>query len=148
MMEYINSALRNEYGISINLNKTKKEFKINYKVISPLLFNFEACESLGIDPRKLIVLKPFDERAPIVEPQCEAYAIQVGESQENKASHVDEEAMVQNYFDLYFTITNDVNDYVLASVILKFALSFDVSLKQLKKNCVSKFGISREKNSG
>ena len=51
MMEYINSALRNEYGISINLNKTKKEFKINDKVISPLLFRFEACESLGIDPQ-------------------------------------------------------------------------------------------------
>ena len=50
MMEYISSALRNEYGISINLNKTKKEFKINYKVISIslLLFNFKAYESLTI----------------------------------------------------------------------------------------------------
>ena len=33
--------------------------KINYAAISPLLFNFDACETLGVDPREMYECNTF-----------------------------------------------------------------------------------------
>ena len=55
ILQYINSALRKEYGLTVVTDKIKsthkiKWLKINYTAISPLLFDFDACETLGVDP--------------------------------------------------------------------------------------------------
>ena len=56
--------------------------------------------------------------------------------------------MLQYYFDLCFTVTNDVNDYVLASVFLNFALCVDVTLKQLKRTVLANLESVRKKIKG
>ena len=58
ILQYINSALRKEYGLTVVTDKHKstrkiKWLKINYTAISPLLFDFDACETLGVDPREM-----------------------------------------------------------------------------------------------
>ena len=58
ILQYINSALRKEYGLTVVTDKIKRTrninwLKINYTAISPLLFDFDACETLDVDPRDM-----------------------------------------------------------------------------------------------
>ena len=127
LRQYINTALRIEYGVSI-VTEGRENLKITHRVISPLLFHFEACDVLGIDVRLMYNMKRVDDIFDIIQNQHEAYMNFTKPRIENTTTSI-----LQDNFNLYFTITNNNSDYVKASILNEFAISLNVSITELKK---------------
>ena len=75
---HVNTALQKEYGVRIvnatrSARKVCNEFKIHHEAISPLLFDFEACELLGIDLRQMYVDGRLDNTFEIISRQYSDY---------------------------------------------------------------------------
>ena len=83
------------------------EFKTSHKVISPLLFDFEARELLGIDLQQMYVDGRTDNTFDITSAQYKAYE-EVRKARGYQKKRID----VINMFKQYFESTNDEKDFV------------------------------------
>ena len=110
------------------VTKGRGKLKITHRVISPLLFHFEACDVLGVDVRLVYNMKRVDDIFDIIQNQHEAYMNFTKPRIENTTTSI-----LQDNFNLYFTITNNNSDYVKASIVNDFAISLNVSITELKK---------------
>ena len=115
------------------------EFKIHPEVISPLLFDFQACDTLGIDLRQMYVDGRLNNTFDIICSQYTAYE----EFIKARGSHKNCVDLIKKFKE-YFEITNDEKDFVKSTDINEWIIEHNVNIeyckfiKLLKEHCESK----------
>ena len=144
LKQHVNTALGKEYGVSLvnatrSARKVSNEFKISHQVLSPLLFNFEACELLGIDLQQMYTDGRMHNMFDIINTQYEAYD-EFRKARGYQKKRID----LMELFKEYFEITNDEKDYVKSVDISEWIIECGVNsdyckfIKLLKEHCDSK----------
>ena len=138
---HVNTALQKEYGVSIvnatrSARKVCDEFKIHHDVISPLLFDFQACDTLGIDLRQMYVDARLNNTFDIICSQYTAYE----EFIKARGSHKNCVDLIKKFKE-YFQITNNEKDFVKSTDINEWIIEHNVNIeyckfiKLLKEHC-------------
>ena len=132
MKYHVNTALQKEYGVSIvnatrSARKVCKEFKIHHEVISPLLFDFEACELLGIDLRQMYVNARLNNTFDIICSQYNAYE----EFIKPRGYHKDHIDLIEKFKE-HFKITNDEKNFVKSTDISEWIIEYSANSEYCK----------------
>ena len=108
------------------------------RCIQPLLFDFEACDKLGIDLRQMYVDARLNNTFDIICSQYSAYE----EFLKARGYHKDHIDLIEKFKE-YFQITNDEKEYVKSSDISEWIVEYSVNseyckfIKLLKEHCES-----------
>ena len=136
--EYINVALNNEYGICVfGTSRHCTRLRIAHTLITPLLFDFDACEELGVDLKHVYKKGRTDGLFDTINTQYEAYDKFLKE-RGNQKEHVN----LLTMFARYFEITNDAKHFIKSSDLMEWLSDHDVNIsyrefvKRLKQYCV------------